>query len=93
MPRFTRFSRQGWSPLGLPPRVLCALGCNRFTLAAIAVTAAAGTLGADENWPQCRAPGSQGISSETQLPTEWAPGKNVAWTTELPAGHSSPIVW
>jgi outer membrane protein assembly factor BamB len=65
----------------------------RFTVAAIAVMAAAGTLAADENWPQWRGPGSQGISNETQLPTEWAPGKNVAWKTELPAGPSSPIVW
>ncbi len=66
---------------------------HRFTLAAIAVMPVVATLGADENWPQWRGPGSQGISSETQLPTEWAPGKNVAWTTELPAGYSSPIVW
>jgi len=68
-------------------------GFNRFTLAAMAVTVAAATLTADENWPQWRGPGSQGISSETKLPTEWAPGKNVMWTTALPAGHSSPIVW
>lgn len=64
----------------------------RFTLAAIA-TVAAGTLSAAENWPQWRGPGSQGISTETQLPTEWTPGKNIAWKTALPAGHSSPIVW
>jgi outer membrane protein assembly factor BamB len=47
-----------------------------------------------ENWPQWRGPGGQGISSDTQLPTEWEPGKNVAWKTELPgSGMSSPIVW
>jgi outer membrane protein assembly factor BamB len=65
---------------------------NRFTLAAIVLTAAAATVSA-ENWPQWRGPGSQGISTEQQLPTEWAPGKNIAWKTALPAGHSSPIVW
>src|SRR6476661_8851226 len=47
-----------------------------------------------ENWAQWRGPGGQGISSEPQLPTEWAPDKNIAWKTELPgSGHSSPIVW
>jgi outer membrane protein assembly factor BamB len=65
---------------------------NRFTLASIVLTAAAATVSA-ENWPQWRGPGSQGISNETQLPTDWAPGKNIAWKTELPPGPSSPIVW
>jgi outer membrane protein assembly factor BamB len=47
-----------------------------------------------ENWPQWRGPGSQGVSSETALPTAWAPDRNIAWKTELPgSGHSSPIVW
>jgi outer membrane protein assembly factor BamB len=47
-----------------------------------------------ENWPQWRGPGGQGVSSETALPTEWQPDKNVAWKTELPGtGHSSPVVW
>ena len=38
-------------------------------------------------------PGSQGVSSEASLPTEWSSVKNIVWKTELPAGHSSPIVW
>ena len=47
-----------------------------------------------ENWPQWRGPSGQGVSSDTQLPTEWEPGKNVLWKTELPgSGMSSPIVW
>lgn len=50
-------------------------------------------LSAAENWPQWRGPGSQGISIEKQLPTEWAADRNIAWKTELPGGHSSPIVW
>ena len=48
---------------------------------------------AAENWPQWRGPQGQGISTETQLPSEWSPAKNVAWKTELPHGYSSPIVW
>lgn len=51
------------------------------------------TLSAAENWPQWRGPGGQGISTEARLPTEWTATKNIAWKTELPPGHSSPIVW
>jgi outer membrane protein assembly factor BamB len=47
-----------------------------------------------ENWPQWRGPGSQGISTETSLPTEWGPGQNIAWKAEVPGrGHSAPVVW
>ena len=46
------------------------------------------------NWAQWRGPDSQGISTETGLPTEWSPTKNIKWKTPLPGrGHSSPIVW
>jgi outer membrane protein assembly factor BamB len=49
---------------------------------------------AAENWPQWRGPSGQGVSSETAVPTEWGPDKNLVWKTELPGtGHSSPIVW
>ena len=48
---------------------------------------------AAENWPQWRGPHGQGISTETQLPAEWGPNRNVAWKTPLPHGYSSPIVW
>jgi outer membrane protein assembly factor BamB len=57
-----------------------------FSLALTAAVAA-------ENWPQWRGPQGQGISAETNLPTEWAADKNVAWKTALPHGYSSPIVW
>jgi len=47
-----------------------------------------------ENWPQWRGPGGQGVSADTEVPTEWAPDKNVLWKAELPGtGMSSPIVW
>lgn len=59
-----------------------------FTIAA----SAAARLGA-ENWPQWRGPNSQGVSTETRLPTEWGPTSNLAWKVELPHGYSSPIVW
>ena len=56
---------------------------------AVALTAVA----AAENWPQWRGPHGQGVSSETQLPVEWGPNRNIAWKTPLPHGYSSPIVW
>ena len=66
----------------------------RSRVLAVVTAALAGTVAVGaENWPQWRGPGSQGISTEQNLPTEWGPGKNVVWKTELPAGHSSPVVW
>ena len=51
------------------------------------------SLGAAPQWPQWRGPGGLGISSETNLPLEWSPTKNVAWNTEIAGrGHSSPVV-
>lgn len=61
--------------------------------ASLILVAATATTAAGENWPQWRGPGSQGVSSEASLPTEWSSVKNIVWKTELPAGHSSPIVW
>jgi outer membrane protein assembly factor BamB len=65
---------------------------KRFS-ASVMLLALGATLSAGENWPQWRGPGSQGISSEAALPTEWSSVKNIVWKTALPAGHSSPIVW
>lgn len=46
------------------------------------------------NWGQWRGPEGNGVSSETNLPTEWSGNKNIKWKTPLPGrGHSSPIVW
>lgn len=64
--------------------------------ASLAVLLLAGSAmdGAAENWAQWRGPGGQGVSTETGVPTEWAPVRNILWKTELPGGgHSSPIVW
>lgn len=60
--------------------------------AAIVIPAARASGGS--NWPQWRGPESQGISTETNLPTEWSSTKNIQWKTPVPGrGHSSPIVW
>ena len=52
----------------------------------IAVTA----LAAD--WPQFRGPNGLGVSADKNLPVQFGPQKNVVWKTELPPGHSSPIL-
>ncbi len=46
------------------------------------------------NWSQWRGPEGTGVSSETNVPTEWNTNKNIRWKTVIPGrGHSSPIVW
>jgi len=61
---------------------------------AIAALLLLGTLtkAAPEDWPQFRGPGGNGISTSTGLPSEFGPNKNVVWKTELPPGHSSPVL-
>jgi hypothetical protein len=44
------------------------------------------------DWMQFRGPNGSGVSDTTGLPVEFGPGKNVLWKTELPPGHSSPVL-
>ncbi|MBX9788623.1 MAG: PQQ-like beta-propeller repeat protein [Pirellulales bacterium] len=47
-----------------------------------------------ENWPQFRGPGVNGLPTESRLPTEWGPEKNIAWQVDLPGkAWSQPVVW
>ena len=50
------------------------------------------TAAVAEDWPQFRGPNGSGVSSTTGLPQEFGPNKNVVWKTELPPGHSSPVL-
>jgi outer membrane protein assembly factor BamB len=45
-----------------------------------------------DDWSQFRGPNGTGVSATTGLPTEFGPNKNVVWKTELPPGHSSPVL-
>ena len=45
-----------------------------------------------QDWPQFRGPNGSGVSATTNLPVEFGPTKNVLWKTELPPGHSSPVL-
>ena len=65
-----------------------------FALLAIIVVASRAEAGPSYNWPQWRGPEGQGVSAETDLPSQWSGTENVAWKTAIPGrGHSSPIVW
>ena len=47
-----------------------------------------------ENWPNWRGLKNNGISGETNLPTEWSADKNVEWKLELPgSGGATPVAW
>ncbi len=55
---------------------------------------ASAAAAAPPHWAQWRGPDGQGIASETGVPLEWSPTKNVLWKTAIPGrGHSSPVVW
>jgi outer membrane protein assembly factor BamB len=45
-----------------------------------------------EDWTQFRGPNASGISNDTGLPTHFGPDQNVIWKTQLPPGHSSPVL-
>src|SRR5581483_1889222 len=43
-------------------------------------------------WDRFRGPNGSGVSDSVGLPAEFGPHKNLVWRTELPPGHSSPVV-
>ncbi|HZI47363.1 MAG TPA: PQQ-binding-like beta-propeller repeat protein, partial [Pyrinomonadaceae bacterium] len=47
---------------------------------------------AGDEWSQFRGPNGTGVSETKGLPSEFGPNKNVIWKTELPSGHSSPVL-
>ena len=47
---------------------------------------------ASAEWARFRGPNGSGVSNSTGLPVEFGRQKNRVWRTELPPGHSSPIV-
>ncbi len=64
------------------------------TLLAITCVVCFTTLLQAEEWPRFRGPTGQGETTETGLPTEWGPEKNIAWKTSIPGiGWSSPIIF
>src|SRR4051812_7531601 len=44
------------------------------------------------NWPQFRGPEGSGVGNG-DMPVQFSPTSNVLWKAEMPAGHSSPVIW
>jgi outer membrane protein assembly factor BamB len=66
------------------------LACGLLTVGCVLTSAAARA----DNWPSWRGPDNNGICKEAGLPTQWAPGKNIAWELRLPGiGGATPVVW
>jgi outer membrane protein assembly factor BamB len=62
-----------------------------FTIVLLVAVCLTTALAADD-WSQFRGPNGTGVSGTTGLPVEFGPTKNVVWKTELPPGHSSPVL-
>jgi hypothetical protein len=45
-----------------------------------------------QEWRQFRGPNASGVSTESNIPVEFGPEKNVIWKTAVPLGHSSPVI-
>jgi outer membrane protein assembly factor BamB len=45
------------------------------------------------DWPGFRGPTGDGIADQEMAPTHFNQTSNLVWKTEIPAGHSSPVVW
>jgi outer membrane protein assembly factor BamB len=60
--------------------------------AALALTVSA-IAAEPPDWSRFRGPNGSGISTATNVPTEFGPQKNVLWRLPLPPGHSSPILY
>lgn len=70
------------------PMKLCAVVC--VLAAASAVPAPAPVR--DGSWSRFRGPNGSGVAQTGGLPDAFGPRTNVIWKTELPPGHSSPIL-
>ena len=62
------------------------------TFVALVITLFVATTAFAEEWSQFRGPNGSGVSATTGLPQKFGPNENVVWKTELPAGHSSPVL-
>src|SRR5213594_1319398 len=63
----------------------------RFSAATIALLPFALPL-ASQDWSSFRGPNATGVAEVARLPVRFGPRTNVVWKTELPPGHSSPVI-
>ena len=45
-----------------------------------------------QEWPQFRGPDGLGVARSKTIPSAFGPDENVIWSTDIPAGHSSPCI-
>lgn len=65
----------------------------KLWLAGVVVLAAAGTVVADDEWPQFRGPTGQGQATTCSLPDKFNKENTLRWRTEIEGkGWSSPVV-
>ena len=50
------------------------------------------TAGEPDTWSRFRGPNGSGVIGSGGLPVHFGPDQNVVWKTNLPAGHSSPVL-
>jgi outer membrane protein assembly factor BamB len=60
--------------------------------ALLLIAIGSGLYGQSDRWPQFRGVAGQGIA-EVPAAIEFGPKRNLLWVTEVPSGHSSPVVW
>ena len=61
-------------------------------IAALFFTLLATSAAVAQDWTQFRGPNGTGVATTAGLPSEFGPKKSVIWKTELPPGHSSPVL-
>ena len=68
-------------------------GMSRLTLVGSALLLLHSSIALAESWPAWRGAAGRGVSSESNLPTEWSIDKSLAWKIDLPGrSNSSPVV-
>lgn len=66
----------------------------KFFIFSLTIVAACSVVFAEQNWPEWRGAGGQGIAEARDVPMEWSETKGVAWKTDLPGrGWSTPVIW
>lgn len=65
---------------------------TRATLPLCLVLLAAAPPANADDWRRFRGANGSGVSSTSDLPSEFGPDKNVVWSSEVPFGRSSPVI-
>jgi outer membrane protein assembly factor BamB len=72
-------------------RSACRLALWFALLSIVALVASGGAVPAP-GWSRFRGPNGSGVSTASDVPTEFGAAKHLVWRLALPPGHSSPVV-